>query len=120
MNNKKGFTLVELLVVVAIISVITTSISINVLNMFENQKSKLNDQDIKKIEDAACTYAEIIKLRESCDDKNMCNIDVQVSKLIQEGYIEEDYFSANSKEVVEVNWDEGLKSCTYDEVGSGE
>lgn len=114
MKNKKGFTLVELLVVIALIAVITTSISVAAFNMLQSQQETMAEDVIENLENASCTYAEVIDLRDTCDAPNDCTKSIKVADLIANGYLdEEDYSDYKNGEVI-VSWDnEGLKKCTY-------
>lgn len=110
-KNKKGFTLVEMLVVIALIAVISTGIAIGMFNMLDDQRSNLTELEIENIENAACTYAEINGLREKCnDDSSLCEI--SVTDLISLGYLDEDleYFG-----IVKVSWPNDIKTCEFEE-----
>ncbi|MFI3260726.1 MAG: type II secretion system protein [bacterium] len=110
MNNQKGFTLVELLIVIALISVVTTSMTLSMFDMLDSQKTSLEDKVIANIENAACTYAEIYGLQKSCTS-TPCVQYVEISKLVKEGMIDDESYD---KIEVAVRWDQiGLKTCTY-------
>ncbi len=69
MNNKKGFSLVELLIVLAILAIIA-AISISIFaNVLENQRVKADNGQAAYIQSAIQTY-----LTES-DDVNLQNLD---------------------------------------------
>ena len=51
--NKKGFTLVELLAVVVLLSIIMVLVIPNIRDAFTSGKSKLDDINKKQVEDAA-------------------------------------------------------------------
>lgn len=57
MKNKKGFTLMELLCVIAILAVITTMASVSVINLSNASKENLYCAKLELIESAAKTYA---------------------------------------------------------------
>lgn len=111
MRKKNGFTLVELLVVIALMAVITTSISVAVFKMLSDQRDNISEAEIDNIETAACVYAEVYNLRDSCNS-SVCEISISIKDdLIPLGYLDnEDYDNDN----VTVSWDSnGLKTCTY-------
>ena len=56
MNNNKGFTLVELMAVIAILAILLIGGSLAVTSVIQRQKQKLKEDQIKTIEDAAITY----------------------------------------------------------------
>lgn len=57
MKNKKGFTLIEILCVIAILAVITTIASASIVNLSNKSKDNLYCAKIKMIESAAKSYA---------------------------------------------------------------
>lgn len=110
-KNNKGFTLVEMLVVIALIAVISTGIAIGMFGMLDDQRSNLTDIEIENIENAACTYAETNDLREKCNsDSSLCEI--SVSNLILWGYLDEDLEYSG---VVKVSWPNDVKTCEFEE-----
>ena len=63
--NKKGFTLVELLAVIVLLGLVTTIVATKGFGAFDNTKKKINEQNVKAIEEAAkVLMAEV----ENCDD----------------------------------------------------
>ncbi len=115
MRNKKGFTLVELLVVIALIAIITTSISVAMFEMLQSQKDKIEENSIKNIENAACTYAELNDLRNNCTDKNNCEQNINISNLILDGKLDEEKYDKYKEKNVIIKWEKGLKTCTFKE-----
>ena len=57
MKNKKGFTLIEILCVVALLAVITTIASASVINLSKASKENLYCAKLELIESAAKTYS---------------------------------------------------------------
>ena len=95
--NKKGFTLVEVLAVLVILSLLLILTIPSIKNALTNGKNKINDINKKQIEDAAkiivdeviyCNMTEITK--KALGDETSCSIaktklingvDIDVSKL---------------------------------------
>lgn len=67
--NKKGFTLVELLAVIAILGTIMTLATISVFKVMNDSKSKLSDFTKTQIEDAANLYA----IDNDCTEEGRCS-----------------------------------------------
>jgi len=80
MNNKKGFTLVELLAVIIIIGVIASITIISVNKTINNSKNSLSKVQKKNIEEAAEAYY----IKEGMSAGTSC---VNVSNLVNNGYI---------------------------------
>ena len=79
--KKNGFTLVELLAVILIISAISLIIVFAVGPTIEQSGSSLSDIQKKNIEEAAKSYY----IKEGMDINDEC---VSLSELIEKGYIE--------------------------------
>lgn len=78
---KKGFTLVELLAVIALLGILATITVFATSNIISNSKESLSETQISKVEDAAKLYYLEIGMSESAT----C---VNVSTLLENGYIE--------------------------------
>lgn len=81
--KKNGFTLVELLAVIIILSVIALITTISVTSILANTEESLNDVQIAKIEEAAQIYY----IKEGVNSGVSC---VNLSDLIDLGYIQSD------------------------------
>ena len=92
--NKKGFTLVELLAVIIVLSIIVLITAISTSNIIKNSKKSLSEVQIKSIEKAAKTYY----VEEVSNHDNVC---VNISELIQKGYIDKEKI-ANPKNNEEI------------------
>jgi len=69
--NKKGFTLVELLAVIVILSLIITIVATNGFGAFNNAKNKINEEGRKEITEGAKVFLTDV---EFCDEK--LNVDI--------------------------------------------
>jgi len=119
-NKKNGFTLIEVLLVVAVMSVIGVIITVNLTSTLNNTHQEDCDNFVNEVEDAACVYVglynkEIQCTRSSCDP-------IKLSLLVREGLIESETDACtgnqiNENETVTVSWDAtGEKKCTYNGV----
>ena len=79
--NKKGFTLVELLAVIIILSIIVLITAISTSNIIRNSKKSLSDIQINSIKESAKSYY----IEEGNNQNYVC---VNVSELISKGYID--------------------------------
>ncbi|MGN1342120.1 MAG: prepilin-type N-terminal cleavage/methylation domain-containing protein [Bacilli bacterium] len=95
--NKKGFTLVELLVVIVILVVIMSIAIPSVTSSIERSKQKQKDAKIELIESAAELYADRYKNTFTADS------DVTVKELITEGLL--------TKEEAKDPFNEGRTLC---------
>jgi len=94
---KKGFTLVELLIAIAIMAILTVLIVPNISSVRDSVLEKARVSTIKKIESAAEDWAydnlNYMKLQvdqeSSCDEGKACGICqyVLVSELLSRGYL---------------------------------
>lgn len=87
--KKNGFSLVELLAVIAILSIIMGIASFSVLRTRSNQLEKLLETKLQSLEDAAKLYGQDNqdKLREcNIDGLDSYCMDVTVDELINKGY----------------------------------
>ena len=82
--KKNGFTLVELIATLLLMSLLATVILINMVGVKEDQDQKSIETFHKQVEEAACTYIDLkeqVALRESCkanSNQDKCKIKVGV------------------------------------------
>ena len=98
-NSNKGFTLVELLAVFAILSVVMTIVVYTALNIIDNAKEKSYEATINNIQTGASNYV-LESLSNSiwidkADYQYQC---VSVGNLIDAGYFKNDILGSYSKE----------------------
>lgn len=100
--KNKGFTLVELLGVLIVLSIIMTILIVSVNGILSDSENKLSDVQKKKIEEAA----EVYYLDRGMNENATC---VNISYLISQGYL-------NGNEIIDPETKENLTgsvSITY-------
>lgn len=94
--NKKGFTLIEIIISLTLIILIAGSITFAVLNNKNKKEEKINEIT-RKIQEAASVYLSINKEIDDSIEKNIYNggsgYVIPFKTLINEGYISEDYIT---------------------------
>lgn len=93
--NKKGFTLVEVLAVVVILSIILSMATFGVMNIRRNSLQKLVDTKISNLESSAIIYGQENQneLIETC---NVDEVNYDFCKLVNVKYlIENEYYATN-------------------------
>ena len=93
--NKKGFTLVEVLAVVVILSIILSMATFGVMNIRRNSLQKLVDTKISNLESSAIIYGQENQneLIETC---NVDEVNYDFCKLVNVKYlIENEYYTTN-------------------------
>ena len=117
MNMKnKGFTLVELIVTVALLAIISVVIGVSMSGMLSRQDDKELKNYQKEIEKAACAYAEAnnFKINE--------NRSIDINTLISSGTLKKTINNPKSgkpitdygTDEVKITWDNGEKTCSYE------
>ncbi len=115
--NKKGFTLIELLSTIAIMGLIATMTSINVINILQNKKEINTQNKNSLISTAACVYIELEKnasLKETCLTSS-CNISTDI--LIEEGLLAEDVVT--EPKIVQIYKENNHKICVVKDDKNG-
>ena len=112
--EKKGFTLIEILVVIALVAAISVTVGVSMSKVFKNEDDKKLKDYYETIEKAACVYAEINNLNESKI--------VNINTLLTAGLISKNLKNPSSNKLVtedndikgvEINFslDNNEKSC---------
>ena len=112
--NKKGFTLVELLAVLVILSLVAAICYPMVTKTINNQKSKLSEEQKNRIISAAKNYVASTVVGE-----NEC---MTISALQSSGFLEagdiKDPNGGTMSGGVKITWDDSKNQYLYEYVGS--
>ena len=103
MNNKNGFTLVEILAVIVILSIVATMATFSVMKTRENSMKKLLNTKIDELEASAILYGQENQgsLEGTCtvdnEEYKFCKL-VTVKELIDSDYYTTSEENKNNKE----------------------
>lgn len=93
MNNKKGFTLIELIATIVLITLSSTIIVLNLQGSTSKEDNSLATKNNKQITEAACNAIDSLNAksifgmkREECKNKGGCSVKLQT--LISNGLID--------------------------------
>lgn len=106
LNNKKGFTLIEVLGVLIILCVIFVVVFPNVLNYFKKSEQAIDDATKKVIADAAKDYMDNNSIVYSqIEDSIYC---LEIDEIISKGYLNEEQIKNldTNKKYIRVNYKE--------------
>ncbi len=106
--NKNGFTLIELMITIALLSLVGVVLSVNMVRLINDQKDDKKVEFKELIEEAACTYVIL-------SDANWNGFYVEGNVLVSEGMIDEEvngYQAANYR--VSVTMENGKRTCTLE------
>lgn len=113
MKNNKGFTLIELIITIALIAALSVVVGLNVMNTMDTQEKKQITEYKEKLENAACVYIE------SVGNRSITSVTIQ--QLIDKGLIGKDLQNPETKKpvtddshVIKITWTNGKKSCKYE------
>ena len=79
-KNNKGFTLVELIAIITLLAVLSVTILVNMVGIKGNEDNKNVDRFQKKVEEAACSYIDMIdntQMRNNCKNSG-CSVNLSV------------------------------------------
>lgn len=120
-KNKKGFTLVELIVVLAIISVLGVTVGLSMTKLSQNTKDNNNETLMKEVLSSAQAYCMLASKKSECT--NGANITIKT--LVENGNLDEKVYktknpakeNANetfiSEDKVFVTVNSGIKEFSY-------
>lgn len=111
--NKLGFTLIELLATIAIMGLVATIASFNILKLFDDKENKATKTEENIIKEAACVYIELDKnaaLKEKC---LTYGCEISTDSLIESGLLKEE--DVNNNIVINIYQKNNEKICTIKE-----
>ena len=117
--NKKGFTMVELLVVIALIAIMAVLLTINMTGVLSEQRGTSFKTLKGQMESAACAY---IDLRNQYKHNPMGGT-VTLNTLITSGLIDGEVIDPRNNKTLEeegnitvtIKWVDKVKQCTLNE-----
>lgn len=123
MKNNNGFTLIELIVTVALLAVLSVVVGLSVTNMMDGQKEKQYEEYVSTLEEAGCVYAEHNKLTASVCSSSPASCKVKLNSLISAGLVKKDLTNPNNKKLIsqnttsyiQISWSNNEKKCVYKE-----
>ncbi len=123
--KNKGFTLLELLVVVAILGAIGLVVTVSLNKTLKNTNQEECDAFVKDVEEAACVYVTLSRREHAC---NRPGCELPLSALVTEGMVDSEKNACTGEDItksynekVKVTWDnEGNKTCEYQGVKNAE
>lgn len=120
-ENKKGFTLVELIAVLAIISVLGVTVGLSMTKLSQNTKDNNNETLMKEVLSSAQAYCMLSSNKERCKSGTT----IKLSELVENGNLDEKVYktknpakeNANetfiSEDKVFVTVNSGIKEFSY-------
>ncbi|MDE6284613.1 MAG: type II secretion system GspH family protein [Bacilli bacterium] len=117
MENNNGFTLVELIVTIALLGTISVVVGLSVTNMINTQKEKQVTNYIETLENAACVYADKVGITSS---SSLSVRRVKAADLVASGLISKNLTHPKTKKAVTddttiilISWSGNEKICKY-------
>lgn len=100
MKKNNGFTLVELIVIIALLAVISTIFAVNMVQTLNKNKERDYEDFVNQIKSAADAYVTIDNSALSGLYDGESWVEITVGTLIDEGYLRYDIESPETGEVV--------------------
>ena len=118
--KNRGFTLIELILVVAVLGIVGVIVTISLTGTLQNTRQKECDDFVMEVEEAACVYVNLSNKDVMCT-RSHCS-PIPLSILVSEGLITSEIDACTNSEIdldetVSITWSgEGEKTCTYNGV----
>lgn len=118
MKNKKGFTLIELIAVIAIIASLSLIVGLNMKKMLDTTKEKKYNAYKEEIQNAACVYAEQQNWHHASDcPNNPCRVTFETLK--EAGLVSKNLLNPKTKKTIDeelrreisITWINNEKKC---------
>ena len=101
--NKKGFTLIEVIVSLALLSLIGVAVGISLNKIFKNQEVKNYDEYVEKVKSSALLYVNnTVELINKLNNNYSYTV-VKVKDLVDNGYINKNLTNPETKEKINQN-----------------
>ncbi len=98
--NKKGFTLIEVIVSLALLSLIGVAVGISLNKIFKNQEVKNYDEYVEKVKSSALLYANnTVEIINDLNSNYSYKI-VTIKELVDKGYINKNLTNPKTKEKI--------------------
>ena len=119
--NKKGFTLIEIIVVVALIALIGIVVGTNMVGLNTRQKEKDYEKLALSFEEAATTYVglDTNSIKTQLMVGNGTSKDIKLSDMVKSGHLNEDDINPitnekfNMNDTVKVTYTKSTSKFTY-------
>lgn len=111
--NKKGFTLIEVIMVIAIITILSLILIPNVMVLIDKNKKRSCEKMIDNIESAAKMYVNQNKYELGFDCDNNKTKEITLKILVDAGYLGGELVNPINKEKIVLDNKENKVSVTY-------
>lgn len=107
--NRQGFTLIEMLSTITIMTLIATVASINMIKIFDSKETLSKESKVEIIEEAACVYIELDEnknLKENCLNEGC---EITTDTLIKSGLLDE--YDVDKSIIINIYKENNEKKC---------
>lgn len=94
MKNRKGFTLIEMLVCIAIVAALGVAIGLSAKNMFKNSKYSEYKNTMKEVLNSANVYLDLQDVKENeCNIFEVSSCNVTIKQLVEKGLLDKEIYT---------------------------